>query len=186
MPLLSLAQQKGGLLDRWRHSIGASVHLHMIKKNVSPSFGVFYNPQINIVNKYADFSLAATLPITLGAHVKDSWIPKTYFYGHIPAVLEANIGHYSTRDFRSDLGGAFGVGYAAQINGGDVSSGFVATAALRTWIFKGSLTFRYMFHLNLVGVGGYHTHSLGLAINLGRYLKKIDGLNKLDRWQKFK
>lgn len=183
---LAVAQKGGGLAERWRHSVGASVHLHMISKNVSPSYGVFYNPQINIVNQFADFSLAATLPVTLGVHIKDSWIKQTYFYGHIPAVLEANVGHYSTRDFRSDLGGGFGVGYAAQINGNDVSSGFVATAALRTWIFKGSLTFRYLFHLDLVGQGGYNTHSLGVAVNLGRFLRKIDGLNKLDRWQNFK
>lgn len=186
LPCIGFAQQKWSLKDRWRNSIGASVHLLMVKKNVSPAFGVFYNPQINIINKYADFSLAATMPITLGAHVKDSWIDRSYFYGHIPAVVEASIGHYSTRDFRSDLGGAVGIGYAAQINGGDVSSGFVATAALRTWIFKGSLTFRYMFHLNLVGYGGYHAHALGIAVNLGNYFKKLDGMNKLSKWQNFK
>lgn len=185
-PSIGFAQNKGTLKDRWRNSIGASAHLFMIKKNVSPAFGLFYNPQINIINKYADFSLAATMPLTLGVHIKDTWIEKTYFYGHIPAVIEANIGHYATRDFRSDIGMGLGVGYAAQINGGDISSGFVATLAARTWFFRGSLTFRYIFHLNLVGIGGYHTHGLGVAVNMGSYFKKLIHMNKISKFQKFK
>lgn len=186
LPSIGFAQKKWTLKDRWRNSIGASVHLLMVKKNVSPAFGVFYNPQINIINKYADFSLAATMPMTLGAHVKDSWIDRTYFYGHIPAVLEASIGHYSTRDFRSDIGMALGVGYGAQINGSDVSTGFVSTLAARTWFFKGSITLRYIFHLNVQGVGGYHAHALGIAVNLGNYFKKLDHMNKISKWQNFK
>ena len=68
------------------YGVIASVHLLHVSENVSPAFGIFYNPQINIINKYADFSLAATLPVTLGAHVKDSWIEETFFYAHVPAV----------------------------------------------------------------------------------------------------
>tara|TARA_R110002072_G_scaffold150796_2_gene299403 strand:- start:252 stop:821 length:570 start_codon:yes stop_codon:yes gene_type:complete len=183
---VGFAQQKWTLKDRWRNSIGASAHLLMIRKNVSPAFGVFYNPQINIINKYADFSLAVTMPLTLGAHVKDTWIEKTYFYGHIPAVLEANIGHYATRDFRSDIGMGVGAGYAAQINGADVSTGFVATLAARTWFFRGSITIRYLFHLNLQGIGGYNTHALGVAVNMGNYFNKLTHMNKMSKFQNFK
>ena len=137
LPSIGFAQKKSTLKDRWRNSIGASVHLLHVSENVSPAFGIFYNPQINIINKYADFSLAATLPVTLGAHVKDSWIEETFFYAHVPAVLEASLGHYSTRDFRSNIGVALGAGYGAQIAGSSVSTGFVATVAARTWIVRG-------------------------------------------------
>lgn len=186
LPSIGFAQKKSALKDRWRNSIGASAHLLLIKKNVSPAFGVYYNPQVNIINRYADFSLAATMPMTLGVHIKDSWIEKTYFYGHIPAVVEANIGHYSTRDFRSDIGMGLGAGYAAQINGADISSGFVATLAARTWFFRGSLTIRYILHLNIVGIGGYNTHGIALAVNMGNYFNKLTHMNKMSKFQNFK
>jgi len=184
LPSIGFAQEKGTLKDRWRNSIGASVHLLHAGKNVSPAFGAFYNPQINIINKYADFSLAATLPLTLGAHVKDSWIPKTFFYAHLPAVLEASLGHYSTRDFRSNIGMALGVGYGAQIAGSSFSTGFVATVAARTWIVRGSMTIRYMFHYNVQGTG-YHSHNLTLAVNMGNYFKKLTHMNKMSKFQNF-
>lgn len=185
LPSIGFAQKKSTLKDRWRNSIGASAHLLMVKKNVTPAFGLFYNPQINITNRYADFSLAATMPLTLGVHIKDSWIERTYFYGHVPAVLEANIGHYSTRDFRSDIGMGLGAGYGVQINGSDISSGFVATLAARTWFFKGSLTIRYLFHLNVQGTG-YHSHALSLAVNMGNYFNKLTHMNKMSKFQNFK
>lgn len=185
LPVIGFAQQESKLLSRWRNSVGASVHLLHSNGGVSPAFGVYYNPQINIINRYSNFSLAATLPLTLGAHVKDSWIPKTFFYGHIPAVLEANIGHYSTRDFRSDIGMGLGAGYGAQITDQGVSTGFVATVAARTWIFRGSMTIRYMFHLSVQG-NGYNSHNIILAINLGRYFKKLVSMNKMSKFQNFK
>lgn len=185
LPSLGFAQKKWSLKDRWRNSIGASVHLLHVNENVSPAFGFFYNPQINIINNYADFSLAATLPISLGVHVKDSWIEKTFFYGQIPAVLEANIGHYATRDFRSKIGMGFGAGYGAQIAGTDIGSGFVATVAARTWFFKGSLTIRYMFWLNLQG-NGYDTHTIGVAVNMGNYFHKLRHTNKISKFHNFK
>ena len=185
LPSLGFAQKKWTLQDRWRNSIGASVHLLHNNGGVTPAFGVFYNPQINIINNYADFSLAATLPLTLGAHIKDSWLDKTFFYGHVPAVLEANIGHYSTRDFRSHIGMGLGAGYGVQIAGEDISSGFVTTIAARTWFFKGSLTIRYMFHLSLQGPG-YNSHNITLAANMGNYFHKLTHMNKMSKFQNFK
>lgn len=171
-----------GIIDRWRNSVGASVHILPNNGGVSPAFGVFYNPQLNIINRHTDFSLAVTVPLTLGAHVKTRFLDKTFFYGHIPAVLEASLGHYSTRDFRSDIGMAVGAGYGAQITDKGASSGFVATVAARTWIVRGSLTLRYMFHYD-VQRNGYHTHNLVLAVNLGNYFKKLVKMNKLSKWQ---
>lgn len=173
---------EGPLLSRWRNSAGASVHLLQNNGGVGPAFGLYYNPQINIINKYADFSLAATMPMTLGAHVKNAAVDRTFFYGHIPAVLETNIGHYSTRDFRSGIGVGIGAGYAAQINGNAFGSGPVGTVAVRTWFFKGSLTLRYMFHYNLVG-NGFLTHAVAVAVNFGRYFEKLRQKNKMSRFQ---
>ncbi len=179
------AQNKKGLIDRWRNSIGASLHLLQNNGGVSPAFGVFYNPQINIVDLSSDFSFAATIPLTLGAHVKTSWLEKTFFYGHIPAVVEANMGHYSTRDFRKDIGMGLGAGYGLQITDKGLSSGFVATIAARTWIVRASLTIRYVFHYNLQG-NGYNSHSVVLAMNMGNYFKKLTHMNKISKFQNFK
>jgi hypothetical protein len=185
LPTIGMAQKKWTLKDRWRNSVGVGVHLLHVGENVSPAFGVFYNPQVNIINKYADFSLAATLPVTLGAHIKDSWIEETFFYGHIPAVLEASLGHYSTRDFRSNIGMSLGAGYGAQIAGSNIGTGVVGTISARTWFFKGSLTIRYLFHYNIQG-SGYQTHGLSLALNLGNYFGKLIHMNKMSKFQNFK
>lgn len=185
LPLLASAQKTGTILDRWRNSVGVSVHLLPVKKGITPAFGLYYNPQINIVNRYTDFSLAATMPMTLGVHIKDSWIDKTFFYGHVPAVLETNFGHYSTRNFYSDIGGGVGAGYGLQVTDKGLSSGFVATAAARTWFFRSSLTIRYMFHLSLQG-SGYNTHAIAVAVNMGNYFKKLIHMNKISKFQNFK
>lgn len=184
MPFSGFAQKKWTLKDRWRNSIGAGVHLLHVGENVSPAFGAFYNPQINIINRYADFSVAATMPMMMGVHIKDSWIEETFFYGHIPAVLEANLGHYSTRDFRSNVGMSLGVGYGAQIAGPKFGSGVVGTVGVRTWVFKGSITIRYMFHYNTQG-NGYNTHCLSLAVNMGNYFKKLIHMNEMSKFQRF-
>ncbi|MBL4585996.1 MAG: hypothetical protein JKX84_02915 [Flavobacteriales bacterium] len=179
------AQSKDGLKDRWRNSIGVALPILINNGGASPAFGVFYNPQINIINRYADFSLAMTLPMTLGAHIKTPFVDQTFFFGHIPGVIEASLGHYSTRDFRSDIGMSLGAGYGAQITDRGLSSGFVATVSARTWVVRGSLTIRYMLHLNMQG-NGYNTHSIVLAINMGNYFKKLVSMNKLSKFQNFK
>ncbi|MFC2176041.1 hypothetical protein ACFLR1_03625 [Bacteroidota bacterium] len=181
-----LAQNKKVFKERWRNSVGASVHfLETSGGRVSPAFGVFYNPQVNVLDKYSNFSLAVTMPLTVGAHVKTTFLEKTFFYGHVPAVLEANFGHYSTRDFRSDIGIGAGAGYGVQINDRGLSSGFEATLAARTRIANGSITIRYSFHLNLQG-RGYNSHNIALAVNLGSYFKKLYKMNKLTKWHDFK
>jgi hypothetical protein len=191
LPTMGFAQKKSSLKDRWRNSIGSSVHILHVRtsaiqrKGVTPAFGVYYNPQVNIINRYPDFSLAATMPISLGVHIKDSWIERTFFYGHVPAVLEANIGHYSTRDFRSNIGMGLGAGYAAQFTGSNVGTGFVATASARTWFFRGSLTIGYLFHYHVQGTG-YNTHTIAVALNMGNYFKKLVHDNKMDKFQNFK
>lgn len=185
VPQMGFAQKKWTLRDRWRNSIGAGVNLLHVGENVTPAFGVFYNPQINIINQFADFSFAATMPMMMGVHIKDSWIEETFFHGHIPAVLETSLGHYSTRDFRSNVGMSLGVGYGAQINGARFGSGFVGTMGVRTWVFKGSITIRYMFHYNMQG-NGYDAHCLSLAVNMGNYFNKLVNMNKMSKFQNFK
>jgi len=179
------AQSKDGLKDRWRNSFGIALPILMNNGGASPAFGVFYNPQINLINRWTDLSVALSMPVTLGAHIKTSFIENTFFYGHIPGVIEANIGHYSTRDFRSDIGVSIGAGYGAQITDKGVSSGFVGTVSARTWVIRGSLTIRYMLHVNMQG-NGYNSHSIVLAINMGNYFKKLVSMNKMSKFQKFR
>jgi len=171
-------------MKRFRHSVGASAHIVPIaERGITVPFGVFYNPQFNILNRYTDFSVAATMPLTLGAHVENAVLPRSYFYAHLPAVAEVNIGHFATRRFRNDIGVGLGAGYAAQINGADVGTGPVFTAAARAWVGVFSLTLRYTFHYNLTGLG-YDSHNLTVAVNLGRFFKSLRADNALEKWQR--
>lgn len=125
-------------LKRFRHSVGAAAHFIPFRNGVSTAFGAYYDPQMNIINTFTDFSLAAAIPLTLGVHVEDGFIPETFFYAHVPAVLEANIGHYSTQKFYSDIGMGLGAGYAMQVTQLGAGHGAVFTLAARSWLFKGS------------------------------------------------
>lgn len=184
MAVMASLDANAQLRERFRHSVGASAHMVPFEGGgVSVPFGVFYNPQVNIIDRFSDFSLAATVPMTVGAHVKSSFIPRDYFYAHLPAVLEANLGHYSTRRFYNDVGMGVGVGYAAQVNGLDVASGPVFTVAARAWVARFSLTVRYMYHHNMTGLG-HDTHSLTLAVNLGGFFKELRDGNALEKWQR--
>jgi hypothetical protein len=172
------------LADRFRHSLGASAHfIPFTGGGVSVPFGAYYEPQFNIIDRYSDFSLAVSSPLTLGAHVSSSFIPHTYFYGHLPIVLEADLGHFSTKRFYNDIGMGAGVGYAMQVNGMDVASGPVFTAAARVWASKLSLTLRYMFHYNVTGLG-FDTHAVAVAVNLGSFFKELRADNALEKWQR--
>lgn len=171
-------------MKRFRHSVGASAHIVPVAgKGLSAPFGVFYNPQINLLNRFTDFSIAATVPLTLGAHIQNTVLPRSFFYAHLPAVAEVNIGHFATRRFRNDVGVGLGAGYAAQLNGADVGTGPVFTSAARVWVGLFSLTLRYTFHLNITG-NGYDSHNLTVAVNLGRFFKSLRADNALEKWQR--
>lgn len=182
--ILQSADAIAQIADRFRHAVGASAHFIPFEGGgVSAPFGVYYEPQFNVIDRYSDFSLAVCSPLTLGAHVGNSFIPRTYFYGHLPLVAEANLGHFSTKRFYNDIGTGVGVGYAMQINGLDVASGPVFTVAARVWASRVSLTVRYMFHYNVTGIG-FDTHSLAVAVNLGTFFKKLRADNALEKWQR--
>ncbi len=182
--LLAMQEAQAQVSKRFRHSLGASAHFIPFEGGgVSVPFGVFYDPQINIIDRYADFSLAATLPVTLGAHVGSSFVPRDFFYAHLPAMLETNLGHFSTKRFYNDIGMGIGVGYAAQVTGLDVGAGPVFSMAARAWVARFSLTVRYMFHLHVHGAG-FDTHNLTLAVNLGSFFKELREDNALEKWQR--
>jgi len=181
-PYLGHAQ----VIKRFRHSVGVAAHFIPQKNGVSVPFGVYYDPQVNIINNFTDFSLSAGLPLTVGAHISDGFIDETFFYAHIPAIIEMNIGHYSTQKFYSDIGMGLGGGYAAQITDKGAGHGAVFTLAARSWFFKGSITLRYMFHLNMAGNSGYDSHNIALAVNLGKFFSKLRNDNALEKWQRFK
>lgn len=174
------------LANRFRHSVGLAAHFIPQRNGVSVPFGVHYDPQINIINEFTDFSLAAATPVTVGIHIADGFIDETFFYAHLPAIIEANIGHYSTHKFYSDIGMGLGGGYAAQFTDRGVGHGAVFTLAARSWLFRGSITVRYMFHLNASGASGYDTHNVSLAVNMGNFFSKLRNDNALEKWQRFK
>ncbi len=178
-------------IDRFRHSVGAGTSLFQNKGGVSPAFGLYYHPQVNYINKFSDFSMSVGLPAFVGAHIKSSFVQNTFFYTKIPLITEANIGHYSTRDFTNSVGMSIGGGYGMQYTDLGLGHGPVATASARTWIKHVSITIRYlgMFQIpqtdeNGVAVTtkGYHSHTLVLAFNLGEFLSKVRQMNKISRW----
>jgi hypothetical protein len=179
------------LKDAFRHSVGAGVSLLQNKEGVSPAFGVYYHPQINYINRFSDFSMSVGLPVMLGAHIKSSFVPNTFFYAKVPLITEANIGHYATHDFTNSVGMTIGGGYAMQYTDLGLGHGPVATLSARTWIKHVSITVRYlgMFQIpssDESGIAvpnkGYHTHMLVLAFNMGDYLSKVRQMNKISKW----
>ncbi len=174
----------GQISKRFRHSVGAAAHIIPFGTGgASAGFGAYYEPQFNILNRYTDFSIAASMPLTLGAHIGNSYLPNTFFFGHVPVMMEANIGHFATRRFYNDIGMGAGAGYAMQITDKGVGGGPVFSVAARAWAAVTSITVRYIFHLNLQG-SGYDTHGVALAINLGSFFKKLRADNALEKWQR--
>ena len=179
------------LKDVFRHSVGAGVSLFQNKGGVSPAFGLYYHPQINYINKFSDFSMSVGMPVMAGAHIKSSFVQNTFFYAKVPLITEANIGHYSTRDFTNAVGMTIGGGYAMQYTDLGLGHGPVATVSARTWIKHVSITVRYlgMFQIPTsdsngvtVAAKGYNTHMLVLAFNMGNYLSKVRQMNKISKW----
>ena len=179
-------------IERWRSSIGPGISLLENKGGASTAVGLFYNPQINYINRFSDFSMSVAMPLLLGAHLRSSFVPSTFFYAHIPLITEANIGHYSTRDFTNDVGMSIGGGYGLQVTDRGLGHGPVATASVRTAIKTFSFTIRYQILFNLENGDatsppkGYRSHTIVFAVNLGRFFKKLNQMNKISRWQGFK
>ncbi len=136
--------------------------------------------------------MSVAVPMLLGAHIKSSFVQSTFFYAHLPLITEANIGHYSTRDFTNDVGMSIGGGYGLQVTNLGIGHGPVATASVRTAIKTFSFTVRYQVLFNIANeteVGeakGYRTHTIVFAVNLGRFFRKLNQMNKISRWQGFK
>ena len=171
--------------------MGAGTSLLVNKDGVSPAIALFYNPQINYINRFSDFSMSVAVPMMLGAHIKSSFVPATFFYAHLPLITEANIGHYASRDFTNDVGMSIGGGYAMQVSDLGVGHGPVATASVRAGIKTFSFTVRYQAYFNLnTGedgtASGYNSHNIVFAVNLGRFFTKLNQMNKISRWQGFK
>lgn len=179
-------------IDRWRSSVGAGAAMLEYRDAVSPAIALFYNPQVNYINRFSDFSMAVAMPIMLGVHPPSSFIDKTFFYGHLPLITEANIGHYATRDYTNAVGMSIGGGYAMQVTDRGIGHGPVGTASIRTAIKTFSFTIRYQVYFNLrMGedidpLSGYNSHNIVFAVNLGRFFKKLNQMNKISRWQGFK
>jgi len=135
--------------------------------------------------------MSVGVPVMLGAHIKSSFVQNTFFYAKVPLITEANIGHYSTRDFTNAVGMTIGGGYALQYTNLGIGHGPVATVSARTWIKHVSITIRYlgMFQIpttdqngKSVPTKGYNSHMLVLAFNMGNYLRKVRQMNKISKW----
>jgi len=188
---LICASAQAQLLDHFRHSVGLGVSMLQNKEAVSPAFGLYYNPQLNYLDKFSDFSMSVAMPVIVGGHIETSIVDTSFFFAQVPLVTEVNIGHYATRDFTNSIGMSFGGGYAMQVTNRGLGHGPVVTASFRTWIKHASITVRYigMFQFTqeetngtVVFPDGYNSHSIALALNLGQYLSKVRQMNKISKW----
>ncbi len=76
--LISAPLAHGQFAKRFRHAAGAAAHIIPFGSGgASAGFGAYYEPQFNILNRYTDFSIAASMPLTLGAHIGNSYLPNT-------------------------------------------------------------------------------------------------------------
>jgi len=127
----------------------------------------------------SDFSTSLTSHISALYHFNFKDFESSFPYVSAPFFLELNIGHIATKNFFSDRGFVIGGGYGLLLKGADFDHGGAFTAGFRFWLLKkNSLTTRYI----LLSGQKNTIHTLSVMINIGKYLGKVKGLNKVSKF----
>lgn len=145
-------------------------------------YGLCYSPSLNLLNKHADFSVAAASHITIANHFKSGNDPADYLMLSFPAFLQFNIGHLATHDFYSSLGISFGGGYNFSVIRSEFDMGALLITAIHFWFLKQSFTVEYtQTHFQ-----NHHMlmHEVSLQLNIGAYLKDARSNNKISKFVK--
>ncbi len=168
--------------DRFISSAGLAFPRANHNRQNEQFYGLCYSPSLNLLNKHADFSVAAASHITIANHFKSANDPVDYLMVSFPAFLQFNIGHLATRDFYSSLGISFGGGYNFSVIRSEFDMGALLITAIHFWFLKRSFTVGYaqthfQNHRTLM-------HEVSLQLNIGAYLKDVRSNNKISKFVK--
>lgn len=168
--------------DRFISSAGLSISRANHNHENEQSYGLCYSPSLNLLNKYADFSVSAASHLALSNHFKSENDPVNYLMMSFPAFIQFNIGHLATHNFYSSLGISFGGGYNFSVVRSEFDMGALLITAIHFWFLNQSFTVGYtqthfQNHQTLM-------HELSLQLNIGAYLKDVRGNNKISKFVK--
>lgn len=185
LPVWAQNQPRTVLVTTQRFTFSAGLGTHQYqntgKAALIPSF--FFTPRYQFDNLgTTDFSLTFGMPLSLGYQVARA--DSSYFFGNIPLLAEINIGHLSTKDFRTRFGFFLGTGGAASLIRNDLHTSIAATTGFRFWFIRGSsVTLRFMHHFP-VWLGNQPLNSISISLNLGKWIKDVKKNNKISDFMK--
>jgi hypothetical protein len=129
------------------------------------------HPRLNIINSFSDVSASIAVPVKAGG---------TPLVFSAALISELNFGHAATKDFYKKKGLSAGAGYGLALIDDKVSLGPVFSAAVRSWLFKQSVSIHYMLQV----LKSDKVHGVSLTFTVGPWLKKNRRLNKVSNFVK--
>ena len=170
-------------LQRWHSSFGISAFEYPYSTNFEHLIGLNYSPQFDLTMRYSDLSLSLNSQLSAGYHFKFSYDNLQYPFYDIPLYLQGNLGHLASKDFYSFAGLFAGAGYDWSYIRNEFQQRIAATAGLRTWVGRTSVTVRLSraFANSKVPTP---LNAVSLDINVGSYLAKVADLNKISNFMK--
>jgi hypothetical protein len=177
------AAKKGNIFAQ-RLTVSSGFDYSLEESNVPAAAGINLYPQLFLTSGFTDFSLS----VAAGAMVNYYWEKKEVNSGKnlflmIPATLQLNIGHGSSKDFHSAAGGFTGAGWNMQSDGERTVHGFALDAGFRFWLFGKSFTLGFMYFPEAEKIFS-SGKIIFLHINLGKYLEDVKANNKVSNFMK--
>lgn len=172
--IAQLPPKRGG----FQHGVGLKGSLYSISDELEPLYGVTYRTKYNLINNWTDFSGSVNAGLSAEYHHSSNIDSVSFFAADLPLSLELNIGHLSTKDFRTAFGFFAGAGYSFNYLNEKFNEAPLLTFGIRTLIFTQSFEVRYIRYFSEEQNYAYE-HSIGLIINLGDYIASAVANNKI-------
>lgn len=166
----------------FKNSIGIGSGFYDYKDTTQFMGFINYAPQLDLTNKYSDFSISLNTQLSLGYHIQSKSDSLNFVYADFPLFLQMNIGHLASKDFYNDHGFFLGAGYDGNLFKNKIQHGLLFTAGLRTWILGKSITLRYTYS-DLFSIST-PVHALSLNLNIGSYLENVKANNKISNFMR--
>lgn len=173
----------GIFLKRTHISIGAGDYQYPYNTKMENVFAGNFATQTDLFFRYSDFCISLNTQFAAGYHIKMYQDSLRGFSGDVPLILQANIGHLSSKDFYSYFGGFAGGGIDWLSHNGWRYKTPLVTIGLRSWLFGQSFTIRYMhYYLNYFELK--MMNSITLDLNIGKYLSSVKANNQISNFMK--
>ncbi len=162
--------------------IGGSVYNYRYANEFTGQLN--YAPQLDLTNKYSDYSISLNTQLSAGYHVKTKNDTVNFLYADFPLIIQMNVGHLASKDFFSDYGFFIGAGYDVNYFRNTLQYTPAFTTGFRFWLLGKSFTLRYLY----TGLSHLATatplHTLTLNLNVGAYLENVKANNKVSNFMK--